>query len=149
MWLYTYLLQVLKEEPLSSAFSTNGTLISASAAPHCGGLSLYQSHDQTRIPSTDSACHTILKQTAFRLVHHASLDRPSFCSTSSTHKGSQRNIDSLGMWHSLTESKATDPQGSELPDISRQLRIHIGLQKHTSSNCQWKSDSLFVKHVTL
>ena len=35
---YTDLLQVLKAEPLSSVFSTGGTLISASAAPHCRGI---------------------------------------------------------------------------------------------------------------
>ncbi|WP_419612110.1 hypothetical protein, partial [Thiolapillus sp.] len=32
----TDLLQALKEERLSSVFSPDGTLISASAAPHCG-----------------------------------------------------------------------------------------------------------------
>ena len=31
------LLQALKGEPLSSVFSPDGALISASAAPHCGG----------------------------------------------------------------------------------------------------------------
>ena len=31
----TDLLQALKGEPLSSVFSSGGTLISASAAPHC------------------------------------------------------------------------------------------------------------------
>ena len=38
--MYCYLdpLQASKGEPLSSLFSTNGTLISASAAPHCEGL---------------------------------------------------------------------------------------------------------------
>ena len=36
MWLCTDLLQALKGEPLSSVFSTDGTLISASSAPHCG-----------------------------------------------------------------------------------------------------------------
>ena len=35
-WLYTDLLQALKEDRLSSVFSPGGTLISASAAPHCG-----------------------------------------------------------------------------------------------------------------
>ena len=34
------LLQILMGEPLSSVFSTDGTLISASAAPHCGGKTL-------------------------------------------------------------------------------------------------------------
>ena len=34
---YTDLLQALKGEPLSSVFSSDGTLISASAAPHCRG----------------------------------------------------------------------------------------------------------------
>ena len=33
---YTDLLQALKGERLSSVFSPDGTLISASAAPHCG-----------------------------------------------------------------------------------------------------------------
>ena len=33
---YTDLLQALKGEPLSFVFSSDGTLISASAAPHCG-----------------------------------------------------------------------------------------------------------------
>ena len=36
MWLYTDLLQALKGERLSSVFSPDGTLISVSAAPHCG-----------------------------------------------------------------------------------------------------------------
>ena len=36
VWLYTDLLQALKGERLSSVFSPDGTLISASAAPHCG-----------------------------------------------------------------------------------------------------------------
>ena len=36
MYAYTDLLQALKGEPLSSVFSPDGTLISASAAPHCG-----------------------------------------------------------------------------------------------------------------
>ena len=35
--LYTDLLQALKGERLSSVFSPDGTLISASAAPQCGG----------------------------------------------------------------------------------------------------------------
>ena len=40
VWLYTDLLQALKGEPLSSVFSTDATLISASVAPHCrrGGV---------------------------------------------------------------------------------------------------------------
>ena len=33
-----YLLQALKGERLSSVFSPDGTLISASAAPHCGAV---------------------------------------------------------------------------------------------------------------
>ena len=33
---YTDLLQASKREPLSSGFSTDGNLISASAVPHCG-----------------------------------------------------------------------------------------------------------------
>ena len=36
MYGYTALLQTLKGERLSSVFSPDGTLISASAAPHCG-----------------------------------------------------------------------------------------------------------------
>ena len=36
VWPYTDLLQTLKGERLSSVFSPDGTLISASAAPHCG-----------------------------------------------------------------------------------------------------------------
>ena len=36
VWLYTDLPQALKGERLSSVFSSDGTLISASAAPHCG-----------------------------------------------------------------------------------------------------------------
>ena len=36
VWLYTDLLQALKVERLSFVFSPDGTLISASAAPHCG-----------------------------------------------------------------------------------------------------------------
>ena len=35
-YIYTNLLQALKGECLSSVFSPDGTLISASAAPHCG-----------------------------------------------------------------------------------------------------------------
>ena len=35
-WLYSDLLQALKEEPFSSDFSTDGSLISASAVPDCG-----------------------------------------------------------------------------------------------------------------
>ena len=40
MWLYTDLPQAFKGEPFSSVFSTDGTLISASAAPHCLSLNL-------------------------------------------------------------------------------------------------------------
>ena len=36
----TDLLQALKGERLNSVFSPDGTLISASAAPHCGGISI-------------------------------------------------------------------------------------------------------------
>ena len=36
-WQYTDLLQSLKGEPLSYVLSSDGTLISASTAPHCGG----------------------------------------------------------------------------------------------------------------
>ena len=36
MTIYTDLLQALKGERLSSVFSPDGTLIYASAAPHCG-----------------------------------------------------------------------------------------------------------------
>ena len=36
VWLYTDLLHASKGERLSSVFSLDGTLISASAAPHCG-----------------------------------------------------------------------------------------------------------------
>ena len=35
-WLYSGLIQALKGEPLSSGLSTDESLISASAAPHCG-----------------------------------------------------------------------------------------------------------------
>ena len=35
MWLYTDLLQTLNGKPLSSVFSTDGTLTSASGASHC------------------------------------------------------------------------------------------------------------------
>ena len=38
MYGYTDLLQALKGEHLNSVFSPDGTLISASAAPHCGVL---------------------------------------------------------------------------------------------------------------
>ena len=38
IWLYTDLPQALKGEPLSFVFSSDRTLISASAAPHCGVL---------------------------------------------------------------------------------------------------------------
>ena len=34
------LLQALKGEPVSSVFSTEGTVISASAAPHCGVIKI-------------------------------------------------------------------------------------------------------------
>ena len=34
--LYSHLFQVLKGELLSSGFSTDGSIISASAVPHCG-----------------------------------------------------------------------------------------------------------------
>ena len=37
VWLYTDLLQALKGEPLNFVLSTEGTLISASTAPNCGG----------------------------------------------------------------------------------------------------------------
>ena len=37
VWLYTDLFQALKGERLRSVFSPDGTLISASAAPHCWG----------------------------------------------------------------------------------------------------------------
>ena len=36
VWLYTDLLKALKGECLSSVFSPDWTLMSASAAPHCG-----------------------------------------------------------------------------------------------------------------
>ena len=36
MYGYTDLLKAFKGKPLSSVFSTDGTLISVSAAPHCG-----------------------------------------------------------------------------------------------------------------
>ena len=36
VWLYTEILYALKGERLTSVFSPDGTLISASAAPHCG-----------------------------------------------------------------------------------------------------------------
>ena len=36
VWLYTDLPQALKGEPFRSVFSTDWTLISVSAAPHCG-----------------------------------------------------------------------------------------------------------------
>ena len=35
-WLYSYLLKAFKGDILSSGFSTNESLISASAIPHCG-----------------------------------------------------------------------------------------------------------------
>ena len=41
--LYTDILKALKGERLSSVFSTDGTLISASAAPHCEAQSKEQS----------------------------------------------------------------------------------------------------------
>ena len=37
-WLYSVLLQAFKEETLSSWFSTDRSLISVSAGPHCRGL---------------------------------------------------------------------------------------------------------------
>ena len=46
MWLYTDLLQALKGERLSSVFSPDGTLISASAAPHCGKKEEEETHQK-------------------------------------------------------------------------------------------------------
>ena len=46
---YTDLLQVLQGEHLISVFSSIGTLISASAAPHCGAR------------STDTVCMTVFR----------------------------------------------------------------------------------------
>ena len=40
MYGYTDLLQALKGEHLSSVFSPDGTLISASAPPHCGDANM-------------------------------------------------------------------------------------------------------------
>ena len=37
-WLYTDLLQPFKAEPFSSGYSTDGSLISASAVPQCGSV---------------------------------------------------------------------------------------------------------------
>ena len=42
--LYIDLLQALKGERLNSVFSPDGTLISASAAPHCGGGNTTKKH---------------------------------------------------------------------------------------------------------
>ena len=42
MAIYTDLFQALKGEPLSPVFSSDGTLISASAAPHGGAIRRYQ-----------------------------------------------------------------------------------------------------------
>ena len=51
-WIYTVLLQALKGESLSSGFSsTDGNLISASVAPHCG--------DSPTVPITWHACKYI------------------------------------------------------------------------------------------
>ena len=49
VWLYTDLLQALKVERLSSVFSPDGTLISASAAPHCGVKSYTHFHKKTQV----------------------------------------------------------------------------------------------------
>ena len=46
---YTDLLQALKGQLLSSVFSSDGTLISASAAPHCGGGSWVLTSCQPRM----------------------------------------------------------------------------------------------------
>ena len=52
--LYTDLLQALKGERLSFAFSPDMTLISASATPHCGCLPKVFEVWSTRGPSTDT-----------------------------------------------------------------------------------------------
>ena len=46
--MYGYILtysRLLKGERLSSVFSPDGTLISASAAPHCGGIAIRGMHN--------------------------------------------------------------------------------------------------------
>ena len=48
MWLYTDLLQALKGKLLGYVFSTDGTLISASAAPH------YAAKFSAQVPKTDA-----------------------------------------------------------------------------------------------
>ena len=46
MAIYTDLLQALKGERLSSVFSPDGTLISASAAPQCGAGAASRTEDR-------------------------------------------------------------------------------------------------------
>ena len=67
MYAYTDLLQALKGEPLSSVFSPDGTLISASAAPHCGDQERQISQQQTTSENVKSHILTYLKSNTGRL----------------------------------------------------------------------------------
>ena len=75
MAIYTDLLKALKQEPLSCALSTDRTLISASAAPHCGiEKLLILSHGQRLRDETVGVFFCFVLFLFFVFVFH-------FCST--------------------------------------------------------------------
>ena len=72
VWLYTDLLQALKGERLSSVFSPDGTLISASAAPHCGTFS--NKSKFVHIPTmADHSLATTVESTSGQILLNTSL----------------------------------------------------------------------------
>ena len=66
VWLYTDLLQALKGERLSCVFSLEGTLIFASAAPHCGAILKEELEYETKH-------HTTTKKSESLFVKHVIL----------------------------------------------------------------------------
>ena len=87
VWLYTDLLQALKGERLSTVFSPDGTLISASAAPHCG-TELYN-HKANENPSVLNCAQTDIED------DHPILRKEVEAAVQSLKKGKSAEVDNV------------------------------------------------------
>ena len=98
MWLYTDLLQALKGERLSSVFSPDGTLISASAAPHCRGdwnVKVGKDAGGNWQGICEPLCNDDTNERGLRLLEFATFNDLVLANTFCDHKASRR-----WTWHS-------------------------------------------------
>ena len=128
MWLYTDLLQALNGEALSSAISTDETLISASTAPHCVDM-LTDTHAYTHTHTTHTHSLSTYYGTHTR-THTLSLSPPPFSLLSMVHTHTHTHKKTSGPRTDLKTGVAKDPRTGL---VRQQLAVHQLLQTDGAS----------------